>query len=471
MKTLEMDRKTLEVKPAKAAQGTIEGDPKVKQPEIKSEMPVKEQKHGEEITNPYEIVQFLLEKATQRLELSEAVFDILKKPRRVLKVSIPVRMDDCTIRNFTGFRSQHIDILGPTKGGVRFHPQVNEDEVKALSMWMSLKASILGLPFGGGKGGVIVNPKELSERELEELSRGFIRELEPIIGPEKDIPAPDVNTNPQIMGWMLDEFDKLRGRNVPGFITGKPVILGGSEGRVEATGRGVVISIMEAAKRLELDLNGLTAVVQGFGNVGSITAKLLHENGVKVIAVNDAKGSTHNPEGLNIDDLFKYHKEHKTVKGFHGKDEMTTEELFGLECDILVPAALENQVTAQTAPLIKAKIVAEAANGPTTPEGDRILDQKGVFIIPDILCNAGGVTVSYFEWVQNTMHYYWTEEEVNEKLQTKMINAFQDVYRMKEEKQVKMRDAAYMVGVGRIAEAMKARGWIKNWTMPIDCKA
>jgi glutamate dehydrogenase len=459
MKTLELDPKTMEAKP------------KPIEPEIKTEMAVKKQKHGQEITNPYEIVQYLLEEATQRLELPEAVYDILKKPRRVLKVAIPVRMDDCTIRNFTGFRSQHIDILGPTKGGVRFHPQVNEDEVKALSMWMSLKASILGLPFGGGKGGVIVNPRDLSERELEELSRGFIRELEPIIGPEKDIPAPDVNTNPQIMGWMLDEFDKLRGRNVPGFITGKPIILGGSEGRVEATGRGVVITIMEAAKKLGLDLNGLTAVVQGFGNVGSITAKLLHENGVKVIAVNDAKGAAYHPEGLDIDKLLAYHKQNRTVKGFAQKEDLDTEGLFSIECDILVPAALENQVTAHTAPLIKAKIVAEAANGPTTPEGDRILDGKGVFIIPDILCNAGGVTVSYFEWVQNAMHYYWTEGEVNEKLHMKMIHAFQDVYQMKEEKRVKMRDAAYMVGVGRIAEAMKARGWIKNWTMPINCKA
>jgi glutamate dehydrogenase len=457
MQIMELDPKTLDDKPTK--------------PKIKSEMRVTEQKQGQEITNPYEIVQHLLEEAVHRLDLPEAVYDILKKPRRIMQVSIPVRMDDCAIRNFTGYRSQHIDILGPTKGGVRFHPQVNEDEVKALSMWMSIKTSILGLPYGGGKGGVIVDPRELSERELEELSRGFIRELEPIIGPEKDIPAPDVNTNPQIMGWMLDEFDKLRGRNVPGFITGKPIILGGSEGRVEATGRGVVITVIEAAKKLGLNLNGLTAVVQGFGNVGSITAKLLYDNGVKVIAVNDAKGTAYDPQGLDIDKLMSYSKQNQTVRGFTSGGDLDTEGLFGLECDILVPAALENQITKHTAPRIKAKIVAEAANGPTTPEGDRILNEKGTFIIPDILCNAGGVTVSYFEWVQNTMHYYWTEEEVNDKLQQKMINAFRDVYLMKEEKRVNMRDAAYLVGVGRIAEAMKARGWIKNWTMPIDCKA
>lgn len=454
--------KTLELEPVIA-------DERLPQPKIKSEMRIKETKQGQEITNPFEIVQHLLEQAVKRLELPEAVYDILKKPRRVLEVSIPVRMDDCNIRNFTGYRSQHVDILGPTKGGVRFHPDVNEDEVKALSMWMSLKASIMGLPFGGGKGGVIVDPRELSERELEELSRGYIRELEPIIGPEKDIPAPDVNTNPQIMGWMLDEFDKLRGRNVPGFITGKPIILGGSQGRVEATGRGVVITVMEAAKKLGLNLNGLTAVVQGFGNVGSITAKLLHENGVKVIAVNDAGGAIYDPKGIDIPRLLEYSAQHKTVRGFGEGADLDTAGLFSLNCDILVPAALENQITKQTASLIKAKIVAEAANGPTTPEGDRILNEKGTFIIPDILCNAGGVTVSYFEWVQNTMHYYWSEQEVNEKLQQKMVLSFEDVYRMQQEKKVTMRDAAYLVGVGRIAEAMKARGWIKNWAMPIDC--
>jgi glutamate dehydrogenase len=438
------------------------------EPGIKQEMPAKAHRDGEEITNPYEIVKALLREAAQRLGLPQEVYCILEKPRRIMQVSIPVRMDDCTLRVFTGYRSQHIDILGPTKGGVRFHPQVNEDEVKALSMWMSLKSAILGLPFGGGKGGVVVNPEELSERELEELSRGLIRELEPIIGPEKDIPAPDVNTNPQIMGWMLDEFDRLRGRNVPGFITGKPIVLGGSAGRVEATGRGVVFTIREAVKKLGLDPQHLTAVVQGFGNVGSVTAKLLQENGVKVIAVNDALGSAYDPDGLNIAELKAFHDRTGSVRGFAGPENLDTKGLFSLECDILVPAALENQVTADTAPLIKAKILAEAANGPTTPEGDQILNEKGVFVIPDILCNAGGVTVSYFEWVQNSMRYYWTEEEVNEKLEQKMVHAFHDVYRMKEEKKVTMRDAAYMVGVGRIAEAMKARGWIKNWSMPID---
>jgi glutamate dehydrogenase len=421
--------------------------------------------------NPFHIVRELIKDAVGALNLDEGVYRFLEKPVRVLEVSLPVRRDNGHIENFTGYRSQHIDIFGPTKGGIRFHPGVNIDEVKALSMWMSLKSSILGLPFGGGKGGIIVDPKLLSERELEELSRSYIRALTPIIGPEKDIPAPDVNTNPQIMGWMLDEYDKLRGYNVPGFITGKPIVLGGSQGRVEATGRGVVITIVEAAKRIRLPLRGATAAIQGFGNVGGVTAKFLHEMGVKVVGITDSNGGVFAQNGLDIPRLLEYAQANKTISDFPGLTKLENDRLFSLPVDILVPAALENQITEITAPEIKAKIVAEAANGPTTPEGDRILDEKGVFIIPDILCNAGGVTVSYFEWVQNTMGYYWTEQEVNEKLQSKMVNAFQDVYSMSAQKNHDMRSAAYMVGVGRLAEAMKARGWINNWSMPIDCKA
>ncbi|WP_070119597.1 Glu/Leu/Phe/Val family dehydrogenase [Bacillus marinisedimentorum] len=434
-------------------------------------MAVKERKNGVEINNPFEIVQNLMETATETLGLPQAFYEVLKKPKRLMKTSIPVRMDDGTYREFEGIRSQHIDVLGPTKGGVRFHPAVNEDEVKALSMWMSLKAAIMGIPYGGGKGGIIVDPRELSERELEELSRGFIRELEPIIGPEKDIPAPDVNTTPEIMGWMLDEFSRLKGKNVPGMITGKPIILGGSEGRVEATGRGVVITIEEAAKRLDLNLYKMTAVIQGFGNVGSITAKLLAERGVKVVGITDAGGGVYHEEGLDIDDLIEYAKESGTVNGFKDYESLSNEDLFTADVDILIPAALENQINSKNGSKIKAKIVAEAANGPTTPEGNEAMEKNGVFIIPDILCNAGGVTVSYFEWVQNMMHYSWEEDEVNQKLHKKMTDAFDDVFRMKENKQVHMRDAAYLVGVGRLAEAMKARGWIKDWNMPINCKA
>ncbi|RNF39079.1 Glu/Leu/Phe/Val family dehydrogenase [Planococcus salinus] len=423
-------------------------------------MPAKEVKDGVEISNPLEIVQRLLEVAVDDLGLPRGVFEILKKPKRIMKVSIPVRMDDGSYREFEGFRSQHLDVLGPTKGGVRFHPAVTEDEVAALSMWMSLKAAILGIPYGGGKGGIVVNPKELSKRELEELSRGFIRELEPIMGPEKDIPAPDVNTTPEIMGWMIDEFSRLKGKNVPGTVTGKPIILGGSQGRVEATGRGVVFTIAEAAERLGLKLEGMTAVVQGFGNVGSITAKLLAERGVKVIGIVDAGGGVYHEEGLNIAELIDYAKETGTVNGFKDYPSMTNEELFQAECDILIPAALENQITGKTGPAIKAKIVAEAANGPSTPEGTAAMEKNGITVIPDILCNAGGVTVSYFEWVQNTTHLAWTEKEVNERLFTEMTEAFNDVFEMKEQKNCTMREAAYLVAVERIAQAMEARGWI-----------
>lgn len=428
--------------------------------DLKQEMPVKEVKNGVELSNPLEIVQRMLEVATQELELPQGVYEILKKPKRILKVSIPVRMDDGTYREFEGYRSQHLDVLGPTKGGVRFHPGVTEDEVAALSIWMSMKAAILGIPYGGGKGGIVVNPKELSERELEELSRGFIRELEPIMGPEKDIPAPDVNTTPQIMGWMIDEFSRLKGKNVPGTITGKPLILGGSEGRIEATGRGVVFTIEDAAKKMGLELEGMTAVVQGFGNVGSITAKLLHERGVKVLGIVDAGGGIYHKDGLPIEELIGYAQTTGTVAGYNGYESLSNEELFAADVDILVPAALENQITSATGPTIRAKIVAEAANGPTTPDGNAAMEKNGITVIPDILCNAGGVTVSYFEWVQNTTHLRWTEQEVNERLHTEMTEAFDDVYEMKEQKGCTMREAAYLVAVERIAQAMEARGWI-----------
>ncbi|GGB69002.1 Glu/Leu/Phe/Val family dehydrogenase [Fictibacillus barbaricus] len=433
----------------------------------KAEAPITANKNE----NPYEIVKELIKESVEALRLSQGVYSILEKPARVMEVSIPVKMDDGQIRNFTGYRSQHIDILGPTKGGIRFHPKVDLDEVKALSIWMSLKSAILGLPFGGGKGGVIVDPTQLSECELENLSRSYIRALIPIIGPEKDIPAPDVNTNPQVMGWMLDEFDRLRGYNVPGFITGKPIIIGGSQGRIEATGRGVVITIVQAAKRLNIDLKNAKAAIQGFGNVGSMTAKFLHELGVKIIGISDASGGIYSQNGIDVPELIKYVNNTKAVMNFPGTTRIDNDELFSLPVDILVPAALENQITERTAPMIQAKIVAEAANGPTTPAGDQILDEKGVFIIPDILCNSGGVTVSYFEWVQNTMGFYWKEKDVNEKLEEKMIYAFDDVFRMTVEKDIDMRKASYMVGVGRIAEALKARGWVKDWSMPINCKA
>jgi glutamate dehydrogenase len=413
-----------------------------------------------ELTNPYLIVQKYLKDVCEKLDLSQSVYEILKEPKRVMEVSIPVKMDDGTVKNFIGYRSQHTDILGPAKGGIRFHPCVNVDEVKGLSMWMTFKTAVVNLPYGGGKGGVVVNPKELSRGELEQLSRGYINAISTIVGPELDIPAPDVNTNPQIMGWMMDEFSKLSGCNVPGVITGKPVCLCGSLGRNEATGRGAVFTVREAAKKLGIDLTKATAVIQGFGNAGTITAMLLAELGVTIIAVSDSRAAICKADGMNVDEIIKFKQETGAVSGFPGSSEISNEELLTMACDILVPAALENQINKEVASKVQAKIVAEAANGPTTPDGNQVLFERGVFVIPDILCNAGGVTVSYFEWVQNLMRYYWTEEEVNQRLETKMVCAFEEVYQMHRAYEVDMRSAAYMVSVKRIADAMALRGWI-----------
>ncbi|WP_018922732.1 Glu/Leu/Phe/Val family dehydrogenase [Salsuginibacillus kocurii] len=429
-------------------------------------MPDQHEKAEADITshdkNPLEIVHELLKDSVDDLKLDENIYHILKKPIRMLEVSIPVRMDNGDIHNYTGYRSQHLDIFGPTKGGIRFHPDVNTDEVKALSIWMSLKSAILNLPLGGGKGGVIVDPAELSDRELEELSRTYIRKLTPVIGPQKDIPAPDVNTNPRVMGWMMDEYDQLRGYNIPGMLTGKPLILGGSEGRLAATGRGVMLMVREAAKVLDMDLSQSTVALQGFGNVGSMTAKYLHELDVNVIGITDASGGITNENGIDIPELLDFLAEGNSLADYDKAEPLTNEELFKLPVDIFIPAAMENQITKDTAPHIQAKIVAEAANGPTTPEGNKILEEKDVFIIPDILCNAGGVTVSYFEWVQNEMNFYWKEEAINEKLEERMVEGFNNVLDMRNKENIRMRKAAYMVGVKHIVKALKARGWIKG---------
>lgn len=413
-----------------------------------------------ETLNPFEIAQMLIYNATRELGLPLAVYEYLKEPERVLTVSIPVQLENGTVKSFIGYRAQHSDVIGPCKGGVRFHPDVNLDEVKALSMWMTIKCAVLGLPYGGGKGGVICNPAELTKRDLENLSRGYIRALAGFIGPDRDIPAPDVNTNERIMGWMVDEYSKMKGYNAPGLITGKPMIIGGSAGRGAATGRGAVICIREAAKRIGLELKGATAAIQGFGNVGSHTARLLAELGVKVVAIVDARGGAYNPSGIHIQDALAYYADNGTVNGLPYSDAIDTPTLLGLDVDILVPAALENQITVANAGNVRAKIVAEAANGPTTPEASRILTEKGILTIPDILCNAGGVTVSYFEWVQNIQNYYWTEDEVNGKLEQMMVKAFNAVYAMHEKHQVAMRRAAYMVAIKRLSDAMSARGWI-----------
>ncbi len=409
-----------------------------------------------ETINPFEIVQYEIKKACDKLNLSDSVYEILKEPERVLTVSIPVKMDDGSIKTFIGYRSQHSTAIGPAKGGVRFHPDVSLDEVKALSTWMTFKCSVVGIPYGGGKGGVICNPEELSEGELERLSRGYFRAISPIIGPQEDIPAPDVFTNAQVMAWFMDEFSVLKGYNVPGVVTGKPIILGGSMGRREATGRGVSIIIREAAKKTGLDLTTATVAIQGFGNVGSVTARMLHKLGCKIIALSDIYGGSYNSSGINPEDALKF----KTVKGLAGTEPITNEQLLELDVDILVSAAIENVITGENAPNIKARIVAEAANGPTTPEADAILYEKGVPVIPDILCNAGGVTVSYFEWTQNLMNFYWSEEDVNQRLECLMVKAFNEVYDMRKQYDVNMREAAYMVSIKRIADALKARGRI-----------
>ncbi|MCR3923107.1 MAG: Glu/Leu/Phe/Val dehydrogenase [Firmicutes bacterium] len=410
--------------------------------------------------NPFEIVQQQICTAGQCLALDPAIEEILKEPKRVLMVTFSVKMDDGTAKVFKGIRSQHNDAIGPCKGGVRFHPDVTLDEVKALSMWMTFKCGVVGLPYGGGKGGVICNPKELSQGELERISRAYIEAIASIIGPDKDIPAPDVYTNSQIMAWMMDTFSRLKGSNQFGVVTGKPIIVGGSLGRNEATAQGCVFVITKAAEKLGLPLEGATVAIQGYGNAGSVAAVLLNKMGCNVVAVSDSCGAIYNPAGIELEVLYQHKRDSGSCINLPGCERISNEELLELPVDILVPAALENQITAKNAEQIKAKIVAEAANGPTTPEADRILFAKGITVIPDILANAGGVTVSYFEWVQNLMNYYWSEQEVNDKLQTIMYNAFDNVYAASQQHQVDLRTAAFIVSINRVAEAIKVRGHV-----------
>ncbi|MFD2751868.1 Glu/Leu/Phe/Val dehydrogenase [Virgibacillus siamensis] len=397
--------------------------------------------------------------ALEKLGYPDEVFELLKDPIRMMTVRIPVRMDDGSIKIFTGYRAQHNDAVGPTKGGVRFHPNVTETEVKALSIWMSLKAGIVDLPYGGGKGGIVCDPREMSFRELEGISRGYVRAISQIVGPTKDIPAPDVFTNSQIMAWMLDEYSRIDEFNNPGFITGKPIVLGGSHGRESATAKGVTIVINEAAKKRGIDVKGARVVVQGFGNAGSFLAKFLHDAGAKIVGISDAYGGLHDPDGLDIDYLLDRRDSFGTVTKLFN-DTITNEELLELDCDILVPAAVENQITEKNADRIKADIVVEAANGPTTLEGTKILTERGILLVPDVLSSAGGVTVSYFEWVQNNQGYYWEEDEIEEKLQSIMIKAFNNIYNTAQTRRVDMRLAAYMIGVRKMAEAARFRGWV-----------
>jgi len=411
--------------------------------------------------NPYVRAQQSFKEAVETLGLEPAVYEILKQPMRTFEVAVPFIRDDGNLQVFTGYRVQHNDALGPTKGGLRFHPNVNLDEVKALAMWMTVKCALLELPYGGGKGGIACDVDQLSEREIERLSREYIRAINLVIGPDKDIPAPDVSTNPQIMAWMMDEYSRIRGENTFGLITGKPLVIGGSRGRVEATGRGLVFATRQLAKELGIEFEKARVAVQGFGNVGSVAAAISHELGATVVAVSDKDGGLYNAGGINIPDLLEYKRTHRALKGYPKAEPISNQGLLELPVDILFPAALENQITADNAKNIRAKIVGEGANGPTTPEADAILFDKGVMVVPDVLGNAGGVTVSYFEWVQNQTRFYWSEEEVNQRLEEYMSRAMAEMHRMHERYGVTLRKAAYLVATERVASAMRVRGWLK----------
>jgi glutamate dehydrogenase len=410
--------------------------------------------------NPYQMAVAQLEKSANIMNLDSNVLECLKYPKRVLSVYVPVRMDSGKIRIFKGFRAQHNDALGPFKGGIRYHPNVSMDEVMALSMWMTWKCSVSNLPYGGGKGGVICNPKEMSVGELERLSRGYFRAISRIIGPEWDIPAGDVNTSGREMAWFMDEYSRMRGHNVLSAVTGKPLSVGGSEGRVEATGKGVSIVGREAAKKLGIELGNAGVIVQGIGNVGFYSAKFMQELGCKILGVSDSKEGIYSPAGINLYQAAAYKEGNGSLAGFPGGEAVPNGEFLEKECDILIPAALENQVSSKNAGQIKAKLILEGANGPVTPEADEILHQKGVMVVPDIIANAGGVIVSYFEWVQNLQNYYWTKEEVNEKLDRLLVASFKGAYETYQEYETDMRMAGYIVAIKRVAEAMKARGWV-----------
>ena len=408
--------------------------------------------------NPWEVAQRQFDLAADRLNLDHGLRGVLREPRREFTVHFPVHMDDGSVQVFTGYRVQHNLGRGPAKGGIRYHQDVSLDEVKALAMWMTWKCAVVGIPYGGGKGGVIVDPKGLSQKELEGLTRRFFTEIEVLVGPEKDIPAPDVNTNAQIMAWMMDTYSMHAGYTVPGVVTGKPISLGGSEGRTEATARGTVFCIVEAARHLGMELPKCRVSIQGFGNAGSIAARLIADEGCTVVAVSDSTGGIHAPGGLDIPKVVAWKQEHGTVQGFPGATDISNAEVLEVDCDILIPAALENQISAHNAGNIKARLIAEAANGPTTPDADEILFKNGKFMIPDILCNAGGVTVSYFEWVQDLNRDHWSEETVNAKLKEIMVKAFQETLAIARREQVNMRTAAYLLAVQRVADATQMRG-------------
>ena len=416
---------------------------------------------AKETLNPFEISQEQLGKAAAALSLDPQVHALLREPMRTLEVNFPVRMDDGTVRTFKGFRVQYNDARGPTKGGLRFHPDETIDTVKALAAWMTWKCAVVDIPYGGGKGGVICDPKDLSQSELERISRGFVRALGRFIGPERDVPAPDVYTNPQTMAWMMDEYSALVGYNAPGVITGKPIPLGGSLGRGDATARGTVYCVIEAADVLGMDLKDASVAIQGYGNAGYYCATLMQElAGSRIVAMTDSRGGVLDTGGIDPDEAFRHKQSTGSVSGFNGLKPVTNDELLELDVDVLIPAAIENVITGENAANVKAKIIAEAANGPTTPEADEILFENGRYVIPDFLCNAGGVTVSYFEWVQNIGGFYWKIEEVHERLKERMVKSFHETHNMAKEQNTDNRTAAYMLSIARVAEAMRLRGWV-----------
>jgi len=426
---------------------------------------------SEQKSSLYEEALKPLKKAAAVLNLEPDIVEALSSPERILIVSIPVKMDDGKIRVFIGYRVQHNTARGPAKGGIRYHPEVYLDEVKSLAFWMSIKDAVVGVPYGGGKGGITCNPKEMSRGELERLTRGYAAAIAKFVGPDQDIPAPDMGTNAQIMGWFADEYYKIAGKYVPGVITAKPLGIGGSRGRGTATGRGAFFATLEATKTFNIPLKGTRVSIQGYGNVARPIAKYLYELGCKIVAVSDSVGGAYNPEGMHPIKLEGFKTKTRSVKGFPGSKEISTTDPITADCDILIPAALENQITEKNANDVKAKLVVEGANGPTAPEADKILYEKGVVMVPDVLANAGGVTVSYFEWVQNRMGYYWSDEEVDEKLKQVMTKAFKDVYQTAKQyqidtsftiqpQQMDMRTAAYVTAVKKIVDAMRALGRI-----------
>ncbi|WP_055079112.1 Glu/Leu/Phe/Val family dehydrogenase [Lagierella massiliensis] len=414
--------------------------------------------------NPIENARLQLKSACELGDIDKKVYEILKNPQRVIEISIPVKMDDGSIKVFTGYRSCHSTAIGPSKGGVRFHPNVTMDEVKALSMWMSFKCGVMNLPYGGGKGGIEVDPSELSERELEELSRGYIRGIYKYLGDDIDIPAPDVNTNGKVMGWMLDEYIKLTGHHRPGVFTGKPISLGGSKGRTEATGLGVTYITRNICHKIGLKLSETSVILQGFGNVGSYTFKFLEDMGFKVIALLEwdkeiGEYALYNKNGISYEKLSKFKEQNDTLIDFEGANKINSEEFWSLKADILIPAALENSINEEIAEKLDVKVIVEGANGPVTSSADEILNDRGITIVPDILANSGGVTVSYYEWVQNKYGYYWSQEEVFSRLEPSMNEAFENIWKIKEEKNLTFRQATYVYSLIRISEAMKYRGW------------